>query len=109
MNNGARTDNNVGRGHGHGGCSNGGLGRHNIDAVGNFKNQTDNNSPQNGNGNHGGKNECGFGRGAYGHQNFHPVGVLPPNINRDQESHMSQALGTWPEMRWICMQALAVQ
>ena len=37
MNNSARTNNNGGYGHGHGGCSNGGHGKRNIAAVGNFK------------------------------------------------------------------------
>eukprot|EP00957_Ditylum_brightwellii_P146763 11173011-Ditylum_brightwellii.AAC.1 len=41
-------------------------------------------------------------------QRLYPGGVLPPNIDRDQQSHMPQALGTWPEMRWIRMQTLAV-
>eukprot|EP00957_Ditylum_brightwellii_P064405 4888168-Ditylum_brightwellii.AAC.2 len=42
-------------------------------------------------------------------QKLYPGGVLPPNTDRDQESHMPQALGTWPEMRWICMQTLVVK
>eukprot|EP00957_Ditylum_brightwellii_P143386 10923359-Ditylum_brightwellii.AAC.1 len=40
---------------------------------------------------------------------LYPGGVLPPNIDRDWETHMPQALGMWLEIRWICMQTLAVQ
>eukprot|EP00957_Ditylum_brightwellii_P180245 13730996-Ditylum_brightwellii.AAC.1 len=71
MNNSAKTNNNGGCGHGHEEHNNGEGGGHNIGAVGNSKNQNDNNSPQNGNDNCCGQNGHGFSYGAYGVHNFH--------------------------------------
>eukprot|EP00957_Ditylum_brightwellii_P093114 7089048-Ditylum_brightwellii.AAC.1 len=47
-----------------------GCSSHNIIAVEHSEGQTDEDLPQNGNGNCGDQHGCKFGCGAYGHQNF---------------------------------------